>query len=254
MPRMPEDLAAFEAKFLPQSSADLPKITRHWQLTNTRYLLGAAGFLDVLNRQFDPVQRRFRILDRFNIVPKPEVAHPSKLEDLTAVPDTNGPFAVFELNGALPRANLYSKWQVVTNDQLALDQLVTPEFDPEQTLLVAGGVAEPKQTATNTGPTQVTITTYSPKDIQLSATTTAPSVLLLNDRFDPNWKVFVDGRPKPVLRCNYIMQGVELAPGQHRIEFKFLQPMGTFYVSVAGVVLAAALSVFLLLPQTTRAE
>src|SRR5579859_6680467 len=110
---------------MPQSSADLPRVTRHWQLTNTRYLLGATGFLDLLNHQFDPTQQRFRVQERFNIVPKPGVEHPTKLEELTAVVDTNGPFALFEFTGALPRAALYSKWQVTTNDQTALDELAS---------------------------------------------------------------------------------------------------------------------------------
>jgi hypothetical protein len=29
-------------------------------------------------------------------------------------------------------------------------------------------------------------------------------VLLLNDRFDPNWNVRVDGKLERLLRCNYI--------------------------------------------------
>ena len=44
-----------------------------WQLTNTRYLLGPAGFLDGMNEQLDPGQHRFRIIERFQIVPKPGV-------------------------------------------------------------------------------------------------------------------------------------------------------------------------------------
>jgi len=45
---------------------------RRWQLTNTRYLLGPAGFLDGLNEQLDPLQHRFRIVQRFDVLPKPE--------------------------------------------------------------------------------------------------------------------------------------------------------------------------------------
>ena len=55
MPRMPEDLAAFEKALTPRDATNSLRVTiRAWQLTNTRYLLGAAGFCLSLNRQSDP--------------------------------------------------------------------------------------------------------------------------------------------------------------------------------------------------------
>ncbi len=252
MPRMPEDLAAFETRFFPQNSAELPRVTRHWQLTNTRYLLGAAGFLDLLNGQFDPAQHRFRIAERFDILPKPGITQPTKLEELTAVPNTNGPFALFEFTGALPRAKLYSNWQVSTNDQAALAQLASPDFDPEKNLLVAGnGATPPAAGATNQVPGEVKFASYTPKDIIFNATATAPSILLLNDRFDPTWTVSVDDKPETLLRCNYIMRGVYLTPGSHKVEFRFVQSMSTFYVSLAAVILGALLSGILLIPPSS---
>jgi len=245
MPRMPEDLLAYETKFFPQSSADLPKVARHWQLTNTRYLLGAAGFLDLLNQQFDPAQHRFRIAERFNIEPKPGVTNPTKLEELTAVSQTNGPFAMFEFTGALPRAGLYTDWRTVTNEQAALAELASPSFDPEKTVLISSAV--PGSSGTNANPREVKFVSYAPKDIVLSAKADAPSVLLLNDRFDPNWKVFVDGNSQAVLRCNFLMRGVYIPAGSHNVEFRFVQPMGPFYVSLGGVIVALLLSAILLI-------
>ena len=60
-------------------------------------------------------------------------------------------------------------------------------------------------------------------------------MLLLNDRFDPNWKVRVDGKPETLLRCNYIMRGVYLTPGAHTVEFRFQPPVGPLYVSLAAI-------------------
>ena len=36
---------------------------------------------------------------------------------------------------------------------------------------------------------------YAPKDVVFDAKTTTSSVLLVNDNFDPYWRVLVDGRP-----------------------------------------------------------
>ena len=74
MPRLPEDLAAYQAALAPLGTPDTAYlIARRWELTNTRYLLGPAGFLEPLNSQLDPVQHRFRIVARFDVEPKPGV-------------------------------------------------------------------------------------------------------------------------------------------------------------------------------------
>jgi uncharacterized membrane protein YfhO len=70
-------------------------------------------------------------------------------------------------------------------------------------------------------------------------------VLLLNDKFDPNWHVLVDGQPAPLLRCNFIMRGVYLPQGDHSIEFKFSLPMGPLYVSLSAIGVGILLSGFL---------
>jgi hypothetical protein len=49
---------------------------------------------------------------------------------------------------------------------------------------------------------------------------------LLNDRFDPQWSVTVDGKTSTLLRCNYLMRGVQLEPGPHTVKFSFQIPIG----------------------------
>ncbi len=68
-----------------------------------------------------------------------------------------------------------------------------------------------------------------------------PSVLLLNDKYDPNWKVTVDGKPETLLRLNFIMRGVALTPGEHTVEFHFAPPLTSLYVSLAAIALGLAL-------------
>jgi len=236
LPRMPENLAAFETALSPQGSNTLFRITRRWQLTNTRYLLGHASSLDLLNAESDPAQHRFRIARSFNIVPKPGLESVTKYEELTAVFNTNGQYAIFEFTGALPRAKIYSHWQVITNDQAALEQLGSASFDPEQNVLVdtalpAGPLTESAGWNADDQGT-VEFASYASKQIVLKTKADFASVLLLNDRFDPAWRVAVDGQPASLLRCNYIMRGVQLAPGAHTVEFTFQIPIGLPFARV----------------------
>jgi hypothetical protein len=269
MPRMPADLAAFEGALFSSGNANSAwLVPRRWQLTNTRYLLGPAGFLDVMNSQIDPVQRRFRIIKRFNVALKPGVGEfHQRLEELTAVLDDNGDYALFEFTGALPRVKLYSNWQISTNDPAMLQQwarsvqprvpkemgdalaqlgtndlatlytLANQNFDPQQIVLVSTPLpAAPAANPANENSGTVDFKSYKPSDIVFDAKPVTASVLLLNDKYDPNWHVSVDGKPAQLLRCNFIMRGVYLAPGPHTVEFRFLLPNKPLYVTLAAIV------------------
>ncbi|MCX6926263.1 MAG: hypothetical protein NT154_24110 [Verrucomicrobia bacterium] len=241
LPRMPKDLAAFEGALGVQDASKKSRMIRRWQLTNTRYLLGPVKFLDALNEGLDPVQRRFRIARAFDVVPARAGAGSASvsafgtsreagLSGLTAVLDTNGPYAVFEFTGALPRARLYSHWQVSTNNEATLEQLGSPDFDPDRTVLVNSPLSADTGTSAsgaeaNTGEGKVEYVSYASKEIVLRTRAEFASVLLLNDRFDPQWRVTVDGKPATLLRCNYIMRGVRLAAGPHTVKFSFQIPV-----------------------------
>jgi len=238
MPRMPEEVAAFEAAFRPDSSKPetVSRVIRRWELTNTRYLLGPTSFVEALNTQLDGSRGRFRAVLTFDIVPKPGVVNATKLEELTAVPSPNGRYAVIEFSGALPRARLYANWQVETNDAAALQLLASPQFDPSATVLVATELESPSaQVPTNSPAGDVEFVSYAPKHVVLQASNSVAAILLLNDKYDPNWKLTVDGQPHELLRCNSVMRGVFLQPGEHNIAFSFEPPVETLYVTLAAV-------------------
>jgi hypothetical protein len=197
--------------------------------------------LDVLNSQLDSVKKRFRYALRFDMTPKPGVLEPTQAQDFTAVANTNGAYAIFDFTGALPRVKLYANWQVMTNDQVALARLASPEFDPEQGVLVDSPLAVAASTNTNGAAGTVDFVSYANKHIVLKANAQSPAVLLLNDHFDPGWVVKVDGRAAPLLRCNYLMRGVFLSGGEHTVVFSFSAPIKALYITLAAMGLGLVL-------------
>ncbi|HVM50688.1 MAG TPA: YfhO family protein [Candidatus Acidoferrum sp.] len=124
----------------------------------------------------------------------------------------------------------------MANNEDVLGHLADAAFDPQQTVFVAGAVPDAQPgTGASAREGAVEFTSYAPKDVVLKCESPAPAVLMLNDRFDPNWHVKVDGKPEPLLNCNYIMRGVFLGPGAHRVEFSFQPPVGPLYVSLAAI-------------------
>jgi hypothetical protein len=237
MPREPHDHKAFESALqFDGASTNLYKISRRWQLTNTRYILGAAAFAEAI-KLLDPDQKRFTQVMAFELYQR-EAGGP-----ILTRTNSTGPFAVFEFTGALPRAKLYSDWQVNTNDQATLTELANKTFDPAQTVLVTGPLPVVKTAAgTNRNAGTVEFGSYAPKHVKLRAQAQSSGVLLLNDKYDPNWKVVVDGKPGTLLRCNYIMRGVFLEPGEHTVEFQFKPSVKALYVSLSAIAVGAMLT------------
>jgi hypothetical protein len=240
MPRIPEDFSAFtKAVNTPLVSRPLLHFSRACQLTDTSYILGPTDFINVWNRQLpnNPLQ----LMSRFNLQLKPGITTATNLDQITAVPDDYGNFAVFTFPSALPRAKLYTRWEVNGNDTNVLDQLFNPDFNPQNSVFVAGNApADAETNAANPPDDAVQFVSYAPKDIVLSADAAAASILLLSDHFHPDWKVFVDSRPASLLRCNFLMRGVYLTPGSHSVEFKFQPPIRVLYVSLLATVIALA--------------
>ncbi len=256
MPRAPVDYIGFESAMAGDGSTNTVfRIARRWQLTNTRYLLGAAGFLDVLNSQIDPEHKSFKYLVRFDLALKPGVTQLSTVEDITVDVTPQGQYAIFDYTAALPRAKLYTNWQVSTNDEQTLMQMASKSFDPEKSVFVANPLPPPTPvTGTNQNPGTVEFVSYAPKLIVLKANATQPSVLLLNDKTDPSWHVTVDGKPETLLRCNYLMRGVFLQPGAHTVEFRFQPAIGMLYVSIGAVVIAILLLGYLFVTRQPQPE
>ena len=248
MSRVPADLKTYLEALSPRGTPESVQLmARRWQLANTDYFLGAAGFLDALNQQLDPVKRRFRIIQRFTIALKPGVTDfHQRLEELTAYPKADGEYALFEFTGALPRASLYGSWQVITNDTAVLKSLGDLSFDPAKTVLVdtAGKNLPAAGAGENSG--TVEFKSYAPKKIVLAANAPTSSVLLLNDKYDPNWRVTVDGQAAELLRCNYLMRGVVVPPGAHTVEFDFSLPHRPLYVTLSAIAVGLVLSILLI--------
>ena len=225
-PRMAESKAAY-------LQAVSKNMARHWQLTNTRYLLAlGGGFVGALNEQLDPAEKRFRIHTAFDLVPKPGITTPTTYDDFTIAVKEGGTLALIEFAGALPRAQLYPQWQVITNDQATLSRLADTNFNPAQIVLVSDELSA--TSATNAAPVAVDSARYGSREISFQTSATVPSILLLNEGYDARWQPDVDGVPQKTLRCNYLMRGVLVPPGKHTVTYRFNYSRTTIYLSAGA--------------------
>jgi hypothetical protein len=251
MPRIPELDSAFADALRPKDPKSYYLFGRLWQVTNTRYFLGERSMLDVLNNVMDAAARRFTIVTNFDIVPKTSSA--SKIEDFTARLNPNGRYSIFEFGGALPRSALYTDCRVGTNDVAVLTTLADTNFNPRASAFVDIPAPASISASTNS-PGAVKITKYQPRRVELSADVKAPSLLVLFDRWDPQWSVTVDGQKQSLIRADYIFRGVYLTPGNHQVHFRFRTPLRALYISLTAIVLAVFLCLYVALrPEQEKA-
>ncbi|MCC7373072.1 MAG: hypothetical protein IT581_00340 [Verrucomicrobiales bacterium] len=221
MPRTPADLAAYR-------QALAPNPVREWELGNVRYLLSLSGIVDPLNQQFDPARRRFKTRSQFSLS---QAAH----DVIQVQTNESGPFGLIEFGGALPRVMLFEKWRSGVSDEEALQLLPSTNFNPHLEVLVAEQVPAPSVDTSTPPAGSAVFQSYSPKRSLIRTEARTPGVLLLNDKHDPNWKVFVDGKEEPLLRANFIMRGVYLTAGTHQVEFRFEPPQTSLWLSLTSL-------------------
>jgi hypothetical protein len=239
-------LEAFQLAGLDIRTAELRPAVRLWQLTNTRYLLGLVKEVQLLNERADPIHHSFNILTTFDMIPKPDVQQAVDMGDYTVINNEKGDYALFEYPRTLPRAKLFANWRTPASDAASLAMLTNQDFEPLNTVLIAHDtpISNPQSDSTADAG-DVTITDYHPKRVRLEANARTSAVLLLNDRTGKDWRVQIDGKDAPVLRCNYIMRGVYLEQGRHVVEFRFKPSLTSLYVSAGAVIVTLILAGYL---------
>jgi hypothetical protein len=219
---------------------------RQLELTSTRYLLGNSYIFAREAGVSLGATNQFSVMKRFDLV---EI--PGRTNEFVISANTNGLMALMSFKGALPRAGLFANWRSDISDNDVLATLSREKWDPHREVLISGKIPAPESDDANATVIPAKYLDYDPKHVIIEADADTSTVLLLNDKYHPAWKVTVDGVPAKLLRANYLMRGVHLPKGKHRVEFRFEPAQGSINISLAGFGLGVlALLSLLLLPKS----
>jgi hypothetical protein len=108
--------------------------------------------------------------------------------------------------------------------------LFNSSFEAKRMLLLFG---EPPPAAGVSGPPPAAnyarFTKDGPNDIEIAAGVGGQGgFLVLDDTYDDDWHVEVDGQPAPMLKADALFRAVRLAPGEHRVQFHY-RPQPVLY-------------------------
>jgi hypothetical protein len=155
----------------------------------------------------------------------------------------DGEVKIYEMEGALPRAYVVHRLKPVRDDVVVLATIRTNNFAPSKEALWTEPdplppMGEPGQ------PDSVRVIRYDFNEAEFMVSTTAPGLFVLADQYDPDWTATVDGAAATIHRVDYLMRGVLIGAGVHRIRFLYVPRAleAGIHVSTLSLALTIALA------------
>ena len=170
----------------------------------------------------------------FSIVP----AGKTGATTVAAPPQQAGQHLLLRYLKPSDRYSLISAWR---SADLVESVRLLPELEPLTVALVDPDAAsawpasgEPGRTGT------VVVTSYRPGRIELKVTVDRAAVLRASDKYTPDWKAWVDGVERPVVRTDAVFLGVMMEPSAQpqTVVLEFSPSRSTLYLQLAGMGLA----------------
>ena len=121
---------------------------------------------------------------------------------------------------ALPRAFLVGGQQVVAGGGAALDAVTAPAFSARSVAVTEEPIAGLPRGAAST-PGSARVERYEGEHVTLRTESDRPALLVLTDNWYPGWHASVDGRDAPIHRVDYLVRGVVVPAGAHRVDFSY---------------------------------
>jgi Bacterial membrane protein YfhO len=123
---------------------------------------------------------------------------------------------------ARPRARLVHRTLEAEGEEGTLAGVLDRAAGDGTTAVVERGALDPPLAgAAAGGREEARIVLDAPEEVVVETRVAAPALLVLGDTFYPGWHATVDGVATPILRADHAFRGVRLAPGRHRVRFRY---------------------------------
>ncbi len=114
------------------------------------------------------------------------------------------------------------QYKLVANADSELTALTN--FDPKQTAFIDERFSAYMQGFSPGFDSTATIllTKYQPNALEYEATCSREQFAVFSEiYYDKGWRAFIDGKPADHVRVNYVLRGMRIPAGRHRIDFRF---------------------------------
>lgn len=242
MPRMPAEVRAF----LERVAGDP---VRYWRLSGVRHILAPPAVWAEIQR--DSTRRdQFSLRLAFEPLPAPDGEGITVRES-----DANAPAAHVLLRLQPPQARfaIVTRWRTL-DDNAALAALGDPGRPPLEEALLSPEAGVPDGAFEPSPENSVEVISTRPGRNELVVTAASPVCVRIADRYDPYWRVSINGQPGAVLRADYLFQAVLVPAGRHHVILEYSPPHFSLGVLGVGLFLCLASGVYLGLGRVNAGE
>ena len=156
----------------------------------------------------------------------------AKGKDTIDIPLSNGmrqkteALFVMDVNGKTNLIPVQTQLNDTSNSFTTLVSIsVSNSFDPNNEAIMLQSEAKKIKKRKFSGEGEVKLTKYKPNHLTYEANVKGNQFVVFSEIYYPDgWKAFVDGKEVNIVKTNYLLRGIELSGGKHKIEFKFDLP------------------------------
>jgi hypothetical protein len=192
--RIPDALDAFLGNFVDDR-------TRLWFLAGVKSLAIPQG-------EFDGLRRDPRIMDNIQHVDG-YMLEPTSSPNLPS-------HALVQLKDYLAKATFVPNAEILT-PAAQLARMKDPNWNPRDSVLLTAPAAPPETPASAPLPANVDLGAYTSQRIDLTVQAPQAGYLLINDQYDPDWQVQVNGRDTPLLQADYLLRAIPISTGSSTV-------------------------------------
>jgi hypothetical protein len=187
-------------------------LERAWALLNVRYVV--------------------TWLEHLSVSAEPVFEEPAKRGEVTYI---------HRLEAEHPRVWIVYEAEVVSSQDMALDRVAEPGFDPYR-LAVLDTPAGLRLRGQATDAPQARLAVFSPSRLVVEVDHASDGLLVLSELYYPGWRATVDGRQAPIYRTDAILRAVEVPAGQHQVEMVFDPLSVKLGLAISGITLLLSLA------------
>ncbi|MBN2783992.1 MAG: hypothetical protein JXR25_04135, partial [Pontiellaceae bacterium] len=189
-----------------------------WRLSSVKYLLGPATLEEQLSEAGCRKVFAYGLSD-------------AGQGEFKVVPHANGPFAVYELQGSLPRYALFAGSRKFPEAQLLpatlsnLNEVCLPEASSLPVLSGSGATGSIEVLSSRAG------------KVRLKVNANAPAILRASEKYDPDWTASLDGENVAVEPVDFLFQGIFIPTGEHEVVLRYAPSRFYFCLQCIGMLL-----------------
>lgn len=156
----------------------------------------------------------------------------------------NEKWRIWEYKAAMPRAYFVSSYDVISDNQKAVDRLFETNFSLQSRVIVE---TDPKIPSSDSQTNEsINIVSYQSNDVVIISDTSQDGIIVLTDTFDTGWHATVDNVAVPILRTNIAFRGIAVSTGKHTIHMWY-EPKSFLIGRMITVISLSFLSVIILI-------